>query len=161
MLSGDEGIEIAVGVHVHEADVVGGLVVVPMMWVVNLPFPSFSNHAAFAADVGAGGGVGVAVAVDVADLKAVGRHEIGVDVMDFPLGVFVPNEAGAVAATGDDVELSVAVYVGGHYVRGTGMLAGKSVFFKWLRRIPCRPPTTRTIRPRRICLANGRPWRRG
>ena len=62
-------------------------------------------------------------------------EEVGVDVVDFPFRVFVPNEAGAVAAAGDDVELAVAIDVGGKDVRGTGMLAGEAVFFEWLGRI--------------------------
>ena len=63
-------VEIAGAVHVHEADVVGGLIVVddvggkPAFAIVLKP-------SGLATDVGAGGCVDVAIAVDVADLQAV------------------------------------------------------------------------------------------
>ncbi len=66
-LTSDESVEIAVAVHVHEADVVGCLIVVddvggePALAVVLKP-------GGLAADVGAGGRVYVTIAVDVADL---------------------------------------------------------------------------------------------
>ena len=69
-LASDEGVEVAVAVHVHEADVVGGLIVVndvggePAFAIVLKP-------SGLATDVGAAGRVDVAIAVDVAHLQAV------------------------------------------------------------------------------------------
>ena len=66
-LTSDESVEIAVAVHVDEADVVGGLIVVddvggkPAFAIVLKP-------SGLATDVGAGGRVYVTIAVDVADL---------------------------------------------------------------------------------------------
>ena len=48
--------------------------------------------------------------------------------MDFPAGVHVPNEAGAMTAAGDDVQLAIAVDVGWQDVGGSGMFAGQKVF---------------------------------
>ena len=64
--------------------------------------------------------------------------------MDFPPGILVPNEAGAVAAAGDDVQFAVAVHVCGKNVGGTGMLAGQAMFLERLGGIlprlpPCEP----------------------
>ena len=70
MLSGDEGVEIAVGVHVHKALSVVGLVVVddvggkPTFTVILKP-------GGLTAHIGAGDGVDVAITVDVTNLQAV------------------------------------------------------------------------------------------
>ena len=70
LLSGDEGIEIAVGVHVHKANVVGGLVVVDNVGG-ELAFAVILKPSGLSAHVGAGDGVDVPIAVDVAHLQAV------------------------------------------------------------------------------------------
>ena len=50
--------------------------------------------------------------------------------MDFPAGILVPDEAGAMTAAGDDVQLAIAVDVGWQDVGGAGMFAGQEVFLE-------------------------------
>ena len=133
-MPGDEGVEVAVGVHVDKADVVGGLVGVDDVGG-EFAFAVVLEPRGFAAEVGAGNGVDIAIAVNVADLQAVRGEEFSVDVVGFPIGILLPNEAGAVAAAGDDVELAVAIDVGGQDVGGTEMFAWESVFFEGLGRV--------------------------
>ena len=85
-----------------------------------------------AADIGAGGRVDVAIRIDVAHLQAVGGEEFRVDVVNFPVGILIPNETGAVPAAGDDVQLAVPVHVGRQDVGGPGMFARKEMFLERL-----------------------------
>ena len=52
--------------------------------------------------------------------------------MDFPAWILVPNEPGAVAAAGNDVQLAIAVHVGRQDVGGAGMFSRQEMFFEWL-----------------------------
>ena len=102
MLPGDERIEIAVAVHVHEADVIGRLVVMDDVRG-ELAFAVVLKPSGFATEIGARDGIDVAVAVDIAHLQAMRRGEVGVDVMKIPARILVPQQPLPVAAAGDDV----------------------------------------------------------
>ena len=60
------------------------------------------------------------------------RGEVGVDVMKIPSGILVPQQPYPVAAAGDDVQLAVAVHVGGHDVGGACVCARQAMFLERL-----------------------------
>ena len=50
--------------------------------------------------------------------------------MDFPAGILVPDESGAMSEAGNDVQLAIAIHVGRQDVGGAGMFSRQEMFLE-------------------------------
>src|SRR6056297_1889057 len=125
--TGIQKIEIAVAVHVEGAQIVGLLVVVEQVDgeipapVVLIPFHLFAL-------VSAGGGVEIAVAIVVGEGETVGRFDVGIDFVDFPIRRFEPERSRAVTAGSKVVDLAVTVEISWNDVRRGELVFGENGF---------------------------------
>ena len=124
LLSGDQDVERAIAIHIHQTHFVGGLVFVNAVLrkvAFAVVFEPGQNSRILRAD----GKIDIAVAIDIGGCHPMRAHIRSVNFVGRPPGGLKPDHTPPVSPAAQKIRLAVAVEVGDQNVGGAILVGGK------------------------------------